>query len=134
RRAGETFTVVGVLRRDFVFPAPQRRFAPDVLVPVPTGQMTGVGRTNRWLFLVGRLSDGTSLAQAQAEMDAIARRGTSVIPRPGAKPIVFDGAVVMDLRVQLTRSTRGMLWLVFGAVAAVFAIACVNLAGLLLAH
>jgi predicted permease len=133
-RGGEAFTVVGVLPRDFVFPAPQRRFAPDVLVPFPSANMTTAEKTGGWLFLIGRLTDGASLAQAQADMNDVARRGSSVVRQPQARPMVFDGATVMDLRDQLTRSTRTVLWLVFGAVAAVFAIACVNLVGLLLAH
>ena len=54
--------------------------------------------------------------------------------RPNSHPGAFDGATLVDLRYQLTRTSRPVLWLVVSAVGAVFLIACANVVGLLLAH
>jgi predicted permease len=81
------------------------------------------------------LKYGVSLQQAQTEMDAIALRLKPLfVGRPNVIPGAFDGATLMDLRHNMTRASRSGLWLVFGAVAAVFLIACVNVVGLLLAN
>jgi putative ABC transport system permease protein len=128
------FTVVGVLPRTFVFPAP-RRFAPDVLVPYEAAGPMLSDRTARGIFLIGRLAPGASLKEAQTEVDAIALRLKPLfVGRPNSHPGAFDGATLMDLRYQLTRTSRPVLWLVFGAVGAVFLISCANVVGLLLAH
>ena len=127
-------TIVGVLPRSFVFPAPGRRFAPEVLVPFnPVGRSDD--RSARLLYVIGRRSPGVSLQQAQTEMDAIALRLKPLfVGRPNVIPGAFDGATLMDLRHNMTRASRSGLWLVFGAVAVVFLIACVNVVGLLLAN
>lgn len=125
--------IVGVLPRDFVFPNAGRRFAPDVLVP-----LTLVGpasRTARQLWAIGRLAPGVSMQQAQTEMDGIALRLKPLFPANATVvPGAFDGVTLTGLRDELTRASRAVLWLVFGAVATVFLIACVNVLGLLLAH
>jgi predicted permease len=134
-RENAQFTIVGVLPRTFVFPTPRRRFAPDVMVPFEVAGADHLDRTSRGIFLVGRLAPGASLPQAQAELDAIALRLRPLfVGRPNRFPGAFDGATLRDLRWELTRGSRPVLWLVFGAVAAVFLISCVNVVGLLLAH
>jgi predicted permease len=132
-RSGETFTIVGVLPRSFVFPAPHRRVLPEVFVPMIPHAPTD--RTSRVFTLIGRLADGASVRHAQTELDGIALRLKPLfVGRPNTFPGAFDGATVLELRPHLTRLTRPILWMVFGAVSAVFAIACVNLVALLLAH
>ena len=132
-RSGQVFTIVGVLPRRFVFPMSSRRVYPEVLVPlVPSSPLD---RTSRSYWLVGRLAPTASIEAAQTELDGVALRLKPLFVRPpNTFPGAFDGVTVQDLRFQLTRTTRPVLWLVFGAVASVFAIACVNLVGLLLAH
>lgn len=99
---------------------------------------TGPGyadRTARSIFLIGRLAPGASLPQAQAELDTIALGLKPLfVGRPNSRPGAFDGVTLRDLRYELTRASRPVLWLVFGAVGAVFLISCVNVIGLLLAH
>jgi predicted permease len=129
------YTIVGVLPRTFVFPVAGQRFTPDVLVPFNQVERSRSDRARRTLFLVGRLAPGATLAQAQAEMDAIALRLKPLFnERPTSRPGALDGATVRDLRAHLTNATRNTLWLVFGAVIAVFMISCVNVLGLLLAQ
>ena len=133
-RESAQFTIVGVLPRTFVFPTPRRRFAPEVMVPFDVAGSDQQDRTSRWIFLVGRLAPGASLPQAQAELDAIALRLKPLFVARPNRLGAFDGVTLRDLRWELTRGSRPVLWLVFGAVAAVFLISCVNVVGLLLAH
>jgi len=134
-RGSTQVTIVGVLPRTFVFPTPGRRFAPEVLIPLDANGPDHLDRASRGIFLIGRLGPGASLLQAQTEMDAIALRLKPLyVAPPNRFPGAFDGATVRDLRQELTRASRPVLWLVFGAVAAVFLISCVNVVGLLLAH
>jgi predicted permease len=134
QRGAGLYTVVGVLPRTFVFPG-SRRVAPEVLVPYDAAGPMVSDRTARGIFLIGRLAPGASLQRAQTEVDAIALRLKPLfVGRPNTHPGAFDGATLMDLRYQLTRSSTPVLWLVFGAVGAVFLIACANVVGLLLAH
>jgi putative ABC transport system permease protein len=134
-RGGSQFTVVGVLPRAFVFPTPRRRFSPEVIFPIDPAGPLASDRTARSLFLIGRLAPGASLQQAQTELDGIALSLKPLfVGRPNSRPGALDGATVRDLRFELTRATRPVLWLVFGAVAAVFVIGCANVVGLLLAH
>jgi len=127
-------TIVGVLPGSFVFPIPPRRFSPEVLVPFASAAVAN-DRTARFLYLIGRLLPGASLQQARTEMDAIALRLKPLyVGRPNLHPGAFDGTTLMDLRDQLTLASRGVLRLVFAAVATVFLISCVNVVGLLIAH
>ena len=132
-RNGQPVTIVGVLPRTFVFPAQQARIVPDVFVPlVPSAPRD---RTARGYYLIGRLAPDATLQQARAELDAIALRLKPLfVGRPNVHPGAFDGVTIVDLRANLTRLTRPVLSLIFGAVATVFGLACINVIGLLLAH
>jgi predicted permease len=127
------YTIAGVLPRSFVFPKSARAM-PDVAIPFDPGTRAN-DRTARSLFLFGRLADGASMSQAQAELDGIALRLKPLfVGRPNMHPGAFDGVTVRDLRTELTRSSRILLQLLFGAAATVFLIACVNLVALLVAE
>jgi len=134
-RGAVSYTVVGVLPRAFVFPIPARRFAPEVIVPLEATSSTRGDRRARSLYSIGRLARGASMPQAQAEIDAMAERLKPLFPASaGSRARAFDGANLIDLRDQLTRGSRTVLWLVFAAAAMVFLISCVNVLGLLLAQ
>jgi predicted permease len=127
------YTIAGVLPRSFVFPF-SPRFSPQVAVPFDPGARAG-DRTARSLFLFGRLADGVTMPQAQAELDTIALRLKPLfVGRPNTHPGAFDGVTVRDLRTALTRSSRPLLQLLFGAAATVFLIACLNVVALLIAQ
>lgn len=66
---GETYEIVGVMPPSFVFPLP----ITEILLPRKIDRV-GAARDRRALQVVGRLRDGVTPEQAQAEMDAIARR------------------------------------------------------------
>ncbi len=80
---------------------------------------------------MGRLKDGVSLAQAQSEMDGIAKQLQNEYPKSNAN----WGISVEPLHLNfLTDTTRRNLWLLLGAVGFLLLIACVNVANLLLAR
>ncbi|MGH9161121.1 MAG: ABC transporter permease, partial [Vicinamibacteraceae bacterium] len=84
-----------------------------------------------WLLVMGRLKPGVTLEQANADMQAVARRIAEV------HPISNKGwsASVQPLKNNfLSENTQTALWLLLGAVAFVLLIACANVANLLLAR
>src|SRR4029077_15728483 len=101
----------------------------DLLVPInfdidPEMKMRGA----HFLRPLGRLKAGVTMAQAQADTDAIARRLEQQYPASnnGWK------LRLVSLREQLVGNTRPTLFILFGAVGFVLLIACANVANLLL--
>ena len=124
RMNGEPYTVVGVLP-----PGIHDRFNSQFWVPlVPQIDPTKPGPGS--VLVMGRLKDGVSLVQAQAEMKGIAQQLQTERPKPNP-----TGVSVEPLHLNfLTEATRRNLWLLFGAVGFLLLIACVNLANLLFAR
>jgi hypothetical protein len=66
----KSFQVIGVMPREFDFPA-----ATQIWVPLPFDSQPGLRqRQAHFLRPIGRLKSGVSLAQAQADTDIVARR------------------------------------------------------------
>jgi predicted permease len=80
--------------------------------------------------VVGRLRDGVTMEQAQAEMTAIAANLAGQHPATDHNV----GAHVVPLLAQVTSSVRPALLIVWMAVGLVLLVACVNVAHLLLAR
>ncbi len=114
-------TVVGVL------PDLPDSLSPDLLVPIDLpGEVRAVGKHNHWV--IARLRTGVTVAQAQSELDAIAKRLEQRMPRANTDHQVK----VMPLREALVGDIRPALYLLFAAVGFVMLIACANVANLLL--
>jgi len=79
--------------------------------------------------LVGRLRDGVTLEQAQAEMDLIAAALGDEYPEDATK-----GLWIGRLDAFLVRDLQTMLWLLSAVTALVLLVATANVAGLLLAR
>jgi len=121
---GEPHTVVGVMPRGFRSESPIDLWTP--LRPTRTGEGGGINYE-----IVSRLKPGATTAEANAQLDAIEqpvyltmkfRKGTEVHAR------------LIPLQTGLTSAFRNSLLLLWGAVAVVLLIGCVNIAGLLLAR
>jgi putative ABC transport system permease protein len=83
-------------------------------------------RNQRWLSTVARLKPGVTMAQAQAEMDAIMRRSEQAYPDSNRS----RGALVTPLHEQFFGGLQLTLWILLGAVGCVLLVACANVANL----
>ena len=123
---GEPYTVVGVLPKTFEF-APRGRV--DMVVPVrPEG--CELRRSCHSLNGVARLKPGVSVQAADAEVKRIA----AVLERQYPDSNRGQGAVAMPLADEATRQIRPVLWVLLAGAALLFAIACTNVASLVLAR
>ena len=121
----EPATIVGVLPASFGFPEHQQVWFP---LPIPLSADRATPGTPIDAF--GRLRDGVSAAEANAELAAIAARLETAHPENKDRGI---GAIAYISR-HLPRRTIGTFWTMFAAVFAVLLIACVNVANLQLAR
>src|SRR5215471_8073010 len=117
-------TVAGVMPPQFAFPS----YAEMWESMGCCGEMTR--RATRYWQTVGRLRTGYSIEAAQAEMQSIARRLEDLYPKDNRGWSVQ----VMPFEKAMVRDVREALWILMGAVAFVIAIACANVAGLVLAR
>ncbi len=122
RMNGEPYTVVGILP-----PGIYDRFNSQFWVPLTFDQST---RDQRSVLVMGRLKEGVSVAQAQAEMKIIVGQQQKENPRPNPRSVSVEP---LHLNF-LTQATRRNLWLLLGAVGFLLLIGCVNVANLLLAR
>jgi putative ABC transport system permease protein len=121
---GVVSTIVGVMPPGF---APFYGFPIDLWQPINPANARYNARFDHWLMPVARLKPGVTLAQAQAEMDVIARRLEQSYPSTN-KGL---GAKVFPLHEDLYRGAGSALYPLLGAVAFVLLIACVNVANLM---
>jgi putative ABC transport system permease protein len=123
---GEAFTIVGVLRPDFV------SLIRDAEIVVPYSPATDVRRGNRargFLRVIARLKAGISAAQANDDLDAIGRRLREQYPDAHAA----DTAIrIVSLHEEMTGRSAPTLRMLFGAVVLVLLVACANIASLVL--
>ena len=132
---GQPHTVVGVMPPHFQFPIESDPL--DVYTTVAVEAMSVDGgkpsteeRGNHHVQGIGRLKSGVSLAQARADLSAIAAALEKQYPDTNT----HFGAAVLPLREELVGDVSGALYILFGAVACVLLIASANVANLLLAR
>lgn len=123
---GQAFTIVGVLRPDFV------SLVRDAEVVVPYSPATDVRRGNRaqgFLRVVARLKPGITAAHVHDDLAAIGRRLRDEYPDAHGA----DTAIrLVPLHEEITGRTAPMLRMLVGAVILVLLVACANIANLFL--
>jgi putative ABC transport system permease protein len=118
------FEVIGVMPRDFTFPATAQLWVPINFDAGPQMKQ----RKAHFLRPIGRLKPGVTLAQALADTDVIARRMEELYPATNTGWSLR----LVQLQEQLVGKIRPTLFILFGAVGFVLLIACANVANLLL--
>ena len=122
---GESYSVVGVLAAGVYDRLEQQIFAPLAFKPEQ------INHDFHWLLVTGRLKQGVTIPQAQANMDLVTGHIADAYPKSNKS----WGASVEQLQDDfLSRDFKNALWFLMGAVALVLLIACVNVANLLLAR
>jgi putative ABC transport system permease protein len=133
---GIEFTIIGVTPQFFT--GIDQFIRPALYVPFALSPRLGTAnrleqREVRWLAVKGRLKPGVTIAQAQADIDAIAGELQRTYPRT-------DGNLRMKVETQLQFQTdfappRTMFIAMLGLLAvSVLLVACTNVAGLLLSR
>jgi putative ABC transport system permease protein len=122
------FTVIGVMPAKFEFPKGVDLWLPFKTV-VPARQTESYGA--RFLTAVGRLKPGVTLAQAEAELNAIVARIAAAHSETDA---TGHRIVITPLAAHLFGDARPALWLLLAATGMLLLIAAANIANLSLAR
>ena len=126
-----SFTILGIMRSGFRAPTLSRN--QDIWIPLVDDPLFGTWMARRgghWARVIGRLKPGVSMAQAEADMEAIAGRLGKDFPEENAGWTIR----VQPLQKAMVGDVKPALLVLLGAVALVLLIACANIANLLLAR
>jgi len=119
---GASFTVVGVMGEQFPLET-------DFWLPLShLSQIDLTSRSHHSVQTIARLKPGVAIDQARNELVNIAERLRQLYPATNSN----IGIEMMAMRQHLIGNLRAIILLVFGAVALILLIACVNVSNLLL--
>ena len=125
RMNGEPYTVIGVA------PPGMRDRQPSQLMLPLAFKPEQINHQAHWLLVMGRLREGVSLQEANAEMQAITQQLAEELPQSNAN---LETSVEPLQNNFIPEKTIKNLWLLLGAVGFLLLIGCVNIANLLLAR
>jgi predicted permease len=120
------FTVIGVMPPSFSFPTKRTEF----WSPYSVDPGDFADRSNNYLYGIGRLKPGVTLASVRTEMSVIAARSRQQYPKENEGVDITVNA----FRDELSLQARNMVLALSGAALCVLLIVCANLANLLLAR
>ena len=124
---GLSYTVAGVMPNGFEFPIQPERV--EVWTPLEQPEDLAQLRGAHYLDVVGRIKTGVSLAQARADLEAIASRIAQQYPKE-----VSGKTTVVLLKEYLVGQAEPYLLMLAGAALLVLLIAVANVASLTLAR
>ncbi|HUQ81180.1 MAG TPA: ABC transporter permease [Gemmatimonadaceae bacterium] len=126
--SGRAYDIIGVMPRGFTLGVNE-----DLWVPMDLSDATADlvrARKQHYLRAIARVRDGTTLAAAQADLRAIARRLETTYPESNTGL----SAATVPLHEAMTGRLRTSLLLLQAAAAMVLLIACANIANLTLSR
>ena len=127
---GRTLTVIGVAPEGFDLHDARAQ----VWMPIGLDRANRQNRGSHFLYLVARLKDGVTTAQANADLEGQLRQWRQ-LNAEGHVPNDSTHRIQMaSLRDEVIGNVRTALWVLQGAVGLVLLIACANVANLLLAR
>ncbi len=129
---GRGFTVVGVLPRGFRLLLPGEAFLiqhADIWVPLQQDYSSLPPRNWTWFTVLGRLREGVTLGEAQAEMNRIADELRATYPAHAGSGMQIR---LVPFQHDIVKAARPALLTLFGAVGFVLLITCANVAHLML--
>lgn len=121
----KSYTVIGIMPPEFAWPTRTEIWMPLYLSPADATDYE-----HRFLRVMGRVRPSVSLEKAQGRMNALERQIAAQHPQTD----IGNTTWIEPLRHQLAGDIRTPLLALFGAVGFVLLIACVNIAGLVLAR
>ena len=127
RLSGNSYTVIGVMPRDFTLPKERADVFVSLWVAYPEG---APDRDVHSMHSYWRLKPGVTLTQAQAEIAQVDHRLAEQFPDTERE----RGTLLVPLHEWLVGNIRPALLILFGSVALVLLIACANFAMLLMAR
>jgi putative ABC transport system permease protein len=123
---GEPFEVIGVMRPGLLDVVTGEAAA---WVPLSL-ERAGMSRDNHYLSAIARLAPGLSVAQAQAQLDAVMARLAQEFPNTNERRTMN----LVPLRDDVVGASTTALYVLMGAAGLVLIIACLNVANLFLAR
>ncbi len=126
---GETYTIVGVLPKQFSLGGKQ-----DLWIPLGLDRAKPGGRGSHYLHVVARLKTGVGSAQASSALTRFAGDLRRAYPNDYGRDRENFDMYMLPVKEQLVGKLRPALFVLLGAVAFVLLIACANVANLLLAR
>ncbi|MCZ6755105.1 MAG: ABC transporter permease, partial [Gemmatimonadetes bacterium] len=124
---GQTFTIIGVMPPEFVFPSAST----EIFLPMgfyAQSMCWDIRGCSQGSWALGRLKPAVTMAMAQADMDRVHRE---LEEREGARQARVE---LESLTEAYVGDVSSQIWILMGAVAFVLLIACANVASLLLAR
>ena len=135
---GDKYQVVGIMPAGFLFPTGKQLHPlmplpgrADIWKPIAISDDDARAEDNWDYGVIARIAPGATLPQAQQELDAICAALSKTFP---PEMHVSLGATLTPLKTLYAGDVRQGLLALLGAVGLLLAIACVNLANLLLAR
>lgn len=123
---GSPYTCIGVMPAGFMLLGTKNA----IYAPILVSKSELTARGDHWLLTIARLKPGIAKQQAQADMNRV----LAVMGRMHPDKDAGRKVQLINIAQATYGGDAGTLWVLVGAVLALLAIACVNLAGLLLAR